>query len=103
MLAVAPSSTTHPRSPSERRLDLDLYSDDDSEDREYVQGLFEDEHAEALDLSNPTQYEPARPSLLTVAASLRPSLHRLVCPGCARDEAAGNMARWAGQQRSSVR
>ena len=32
----------------ELRLDLDLYSDDDSEDREYVQWLFEDEYAEAM-------------------------------------------------------
>ena len=28
------------------RLDLDLGSDDDSEDREYVRGLFEAEYAE---------------------------------------------------------
>ena len=32
----------------ELRLDLDLGSDDDSEDREYVRGLFEAEYAEAM-------------------------------------------------------
>ena len=32
----------------ELRLDLDLGSDDDSEDREYVRELFEAEYAEAM-------------------------------------------------------
>ena len=32
----------------ELRLDLDLGSEDDSEDREYVRGLFEAEYAEAM-------------------------------------------------------
>ena len=32
----------------ELRLDLDLGSDDDSEDREYVRGLFKAEYAEAM-------------------------------------------------------
>ena len=43
----------------ELRLDLDLGSDDDSEDREYVRGLFEAEYAEAMSYATRGMIEPS--------------------------------------------
>ena len=47
-MCPCPLSFRRPLLEFELRLDLDLGSEDDFEDREYVRGLFEAEYAEAM-------------------------------------------------------